>query len=55
MIKSFAHKGLQEFYYTGSKKGIKPEHASRLGRMLDRLDASTSAQDMNLPVIICTP
>ena len=49
MIKSFAHKGLQEFYYTGSKKGIKPEHASRLGRMLDRLDASTSAQDMNLP------
>ena len=33
MIKSFAHKGLKEFYYTGSKKGIKPEHANRLGRM----------------------
>lgn len=49
MIKSFVHKGLKEFYYTGSKKGIKPEHASRLSRMLDRLDASTSAQDMDLP------
>ena len=49
MIKSFAHKGLKEFYYSGSKKGIKPEHANRLGRMLDRLDASISAQDMNLP------
>ena len=49
MIKSFAHKGLQEFFYTGSKKGIIPEHASRLGRMLDRLDVSTSVQDMNLP------
>lgn len=49
MIKLFAHKGLQEFFYTGSKKGIIPEHASRLGRMLDRFDASTSVQDMNLP------
>ncbi|MDO5775713.1 MAG: type II toxin-antitoxin system RelE/ParE family toxin, partial [Eubacteriales bacterium] len=49
MIKSFAHKGLKEFYETGSKKGIQAEHASKLGRMLDRLDASISAQDMNLP------
>ena len=36
MIKAFAYKGLKEFYETGSKKGIQPEHASRLGRMLDR-------------------
>jgi len=49
MIKSFAHKGLKEYFETGSKKGIQPEHASKLGRMLDRLDASTSPQDMNLP------
>ena len=33
----------------GSKKGIQPEHAPKLGRMLDRLDASISPQDMNLP------
>ena len=49
MIKSFAHKGLREFYTTGSKKGIQPEHATKLARMLDRLDASIDPQDMNLP------
>ena len=49
MIKSFSHKGLKEFYETGSKKGIQPDHASKLSRMLDRLDASTNPLDMNLP------
>lgn len=49
MIKSFAHKGLKDFYETGSKKGIQPDHAPKLARMLDRLDASTEPQDMNLP------
>ena len=49
MIKSFEHKGLKEFFETGSKKGIQPEHASKLERILDRLDASTEPQDMNLP------
>lgn len=49
MIKSFAHKGLEEFFETGSKKGIQPDHAPKLGRMLDRLDASTNPMDMNLP------
>ena len=24
MIKSFKHKGLEDFFYTGNKKGIKP-------------------------------
>jgi proteic killer suppression protein len=49
MIKSFKHKGLSNFFYKGTKKGIIPEHASKLARILDRLDASTSVQDMNLP------
>lgn len=49
MIKSFKHKGLEEFYKTESKKGIQPEHANKLGRMLDRLDASIAPEDMNLP------
>ena len=49
MIKSFNHKGLKEFFETGSKRGIQLEHAPKLRRMLDRLDASTNAQDMNLP------
>ena len=49
MIKSFKHKGIEIFYCTGSKKGIKPEHAPKWGRILDRLDAAQNVQDMNLP------
>ena len=49
MIKSFTHKGLKDFFYTGSKRGIKPEHANRLSRILDRLDASIDPFDLNLP------
>ena len=49
MIRSFRHKGLERFFITGSKKGILPEHADKLARILDRLDASISPADMNLP------
>lgn len=49
MIKSFSHKGLKNFYQNGSKKGIQPEHAPKLARILDRLDSSSCPQDMNLP------
>ena len=49
MIKSFKHKGLEKFFYDGIKSGINTEHAPRLSRILDRLDASTSPRDMNLP------
>ena len=40
---------LKKFFETGSKKGIIPEHASKIGRILDRLDASITSNDMNLP------
>lgn len=49
MIKSFKHKGLEDFFYTGVKRGIKPEHASRLERILDRLNAANEIKDMNYP------
>ena len=49
MIKSFKHKGLGNFFYTRSKKGIKPEHANRLERILDRLNAASEIRDMNYP------
>ncbi len=49
MIKSFKHKGLEKFFYTGSKRGILPEHSSRLARILDRLNASSDIKDMNFP------
>lgn len=49
MIAGFKHKGLERFFTTGSKAGIKPEHAERLRLILGRLNASTSPKDMNLP------
>ncbi|HQZ01705.1 MAG TPA: type II toxin-antitoxin system RelE/ParE family toxin [Thauera sp.] len=49
MIKSFEHKGLQDFFETGSKAGIQPHHASKLARQLARLHAAKAPEDMNLP------
>ncbi len=49
MIKSFKHKGLEKFYYTGNKKGVRPEHCNRLELILDRLDAANDIKDMNYP------
>lgn len=49
MIKSFMHKGLQGFFETGSKAGIQPHHAAKLGRQLVRLDLAQNADDMNVP------
>jgi toxin HigB-1 len=49
VISSFAHKGLEAFFRTGSKAGIQPAHASGLGRQLAQLEQAASAQDMNVP------
>jgi proteic killer suppression protein len=49
MIKSFRHRGLEAFFSTGSKAGIQPHHASRLGRQLKQLDRAKAPEDMNLP------
>jgi toxin HigB-1 len=49
VIKSFRHKGLENFFYDGSKKGIQPKHAQKLADILDRLDASVVPEDMNFP------
>ena len=49
MIRSFRHKGLERYFYTGSRRGILPEHAEKIARILDRLDACISPADMNLP------
>ncbi|MEO8315223.1 MAG: type II toxin-antitoxin system RelE/ParE family toxin [Pseudomonadota bacterium] len=49
MIKSFRHGGVEQFFRTESKAGIQPKHARRLRLQLGRLDAATSAADMNLP------
>jgi len=49
VIKSFKHKGIEEFFYTRNKKGIRPEHAGRLEIILDRLNAANEVKDMNYP------
>ena len=49
MIKSFAHKGLEQFFLTGSKAGIQAAHAGKLRLILGRLNAAVAPQDMNLP------
>jgi len=47
MLKSYRHKGVKQFAETGSKAGIKPEHANRLRRILSALESATSAANMN--------
>ncbi|MDZ7341988.1 MAG: type II toxin-antitoxin system RelE/ParE family toxin [candidate division KSB1 bacterium] len=49
MIKSFKHKGLKNLFYHNDRSGINLDHPAKLARILDRLDASLSPQDMNLP------
>ena len=49
MIKTFRHKGIQDFFETGSKAGIQPNHASRLRIQLTRLDDAQCPQDMDAP------
>jgi proteic killer suppression protein len=49
MIKTFLHKGLRDFFETGSLAGIQSSHASRLGAMLRQLDVADGPLDMNVP------
>jgi toxin HigB-1 len=49
LITGFAHKGLEDFFYEGSKRGIQPRHAQRLADILDRLDAAQHVEDMRYP------
>jgi proteic killer suppression protein len=49
VIRSWRHKGLEEFFVSESMAGIRPDHAGKLKRQLDRLDDAKSPQDMNLP------
>lgn len=49
MIKAFSHKGLEDFFYEGTKKGIQPKHAEKLADIVDRLDAAATIEDMNYP------
>ena len=49
MIVGFRHKGLENFHRTGSVRGIQPDHAAKIGRILTALDAAGSPAEMALP------
>ncbi|MCZ2496442.1 peptidase [Xylophilus sp. Kf1] len=49
MIKTFRHGGIEKFFLTGSKAGIQAVHATKLQRLLSRLNVAASPQDMDMP------
>jgi toxin HigB-1 len=49
MIKNFKHRGLERFFKQSDYRGIPAQHIPRIERMMDRLDAATNPEDMNLP------
>ncbi|PWK52900.1 type II toxin-antitoxin system RelE/ParE family toxin [Pleionea mediterranea] len=49
MIKSFKHKGLQQFFEKGTKKGIQAKHANKLRMQLTALDTAHAIEDLEIP------
>lgn len=49
MIKSFEHKGIRNFFETGSKAGIQPHHAEKLRLQLASLNQAKKPEDMGVP------
>jgi proteic killer suppression protein len=48
-IRTCRHKGLAEFFATGTKRGIRPEHAGRLRILLGSLDSARELRDLKAP------
>ena len=49
MIKSFKHKGLRDFFESGSSRGIQAAHSKKLRLQLAALDTAISIEDMDVP------
>ena len=49
MIRSFAHKGLERFFVTGSAAGIQAIHSKKLRLILAQLDKAKTIGDMSAP------
>ncbi|MCC6295967.1 MAG: type II toxin-antitoxin system RelE/ParE family toxin [Pseudomonadales bacterium] len=49
MIRSFKHKGLEEFFNSGSTRGIQAVHAGKLRMQLAALNTAAAIEDMNIP------
>jgi toxin HigB-1 len=55
MIKSFAHKGLERFFRTGSTSGVQVIHVKRLRLILAQLNQAKLIGDMNIPALRLHP
>ena len=55
MIVSFRHKGLEDFYASGSTRGIQVAHAAKLTLILTALDAAETADHLRLPAFKLHP
>lgn len=51
VIKSFAHKGLEQFFLTGTKAGIQPQHANRIRLILAQLQQARTLDDLRIPTL----
>jgi proteic killer suppression protein len=49
MIRSFIHKGLEQFFMTGSIAGVQAKHAVKLRMQLAALHTATRIDDMRAP------
>lgn len=49
MIVSFRHKGREQLYRSGSKRGVQAAHVPKLLRILSALDVAQSAEDLAIP------
>lgn len=49
MIISFKHKGLKDFFETGSTAGIQVKHANKLNILLTTLNIASEVSEMDMP------
>ncbi|MFZ7274297.1 type II toxin-antitoxin system RelE/ParE family toxin [Avibacterium avium] len=48
MIKSFKHRGLQQYFEKGITKGLRADHLRKIGGILDLIDRSTDVADFQM-------
>jgi len=49
VIELFRHKGVRQFFETGSKSGVQAKHAGRFRLQLAALDTAQRIDDMDIP------
>ena len=49
VIRTFRDKGLRRLFMDDDRRGVRADHADKLGRILARLHAARTVSDMDLP------